>query len=151
MEYTIPKGVFDILPFVADEEEKWLESSRWEYIEEVLRRTAHEYGFHEIRTPMFEKTELFIRGVGESSDIVSKEMYTFQDRAERSMTLRPEGTASVMRSFVENRLYNQPRLHKFFYIGPMFRYERPQAGDIASTISLERKRSALANQNRMWN
>jgi histidyl-tRNA synthetase len=128
MEYSIAKGTFDILPFEADEEDKWRESGRWLYLEEVMRRTAHDYGFKEIRTPIFERTDLFIRGVGESSDIVTKEMYTFMDRGERLMTLRPEGTASVMRAFVEKKLYSLPGLHKFYYIGPMFRYERPQAG-----------------------
>jgi histidyl-tRNA synthetase len=128
MEYSIPKGTFDILPAELNEEDKWRESSRWQYLEEVMRRTAHDYGFLEMRTPIFEKTELFVRGVGESSDIVTKEMYTFIDKGERSMTLRPEGTASAMRSFVEKKLYSQPGLHKYFYIGPMFRYERPQAG-----------------------
>jgi histidyl-tRNA synthetase len=128
MEYSIAKGTFDILPFETNEEDKWRESSRWQYLEEVMRQTAHDYGFKEIRTPIFERTELFIRGVGDSSDIVTKEMYTFMDRGERSMTLRPEGTASAMRSFVEKRLYAHPGLHKFYYIGPMFRYERPQAG-----------------------
>lgn len=128
MDYSIAKGTFDILPSLPDEEDKWRESSRWQYLERVLRQTAHDYGFKEIRTPVFERTELFIRGVGESSDIVTKEMYTFIDRGERSMTLRPEGTAPVMRSFVEKKLYAQPGLHKYFYIGPMFRYERPQAG-----------------------
>lgn len=128
MEYTAPKGVFDIIPFEPKEEDKWRESHRWNYLESILRQTANDYGYQEIRTPIFEKTELFVRGVGESSDIVSKEMYTFLDRAERSMTLRPEGTASAMRSLVENRLYQQPGLQKYFYIGPMFRYERQQAG-----------------------
>lgn len=128
MDYTKAKGVFDILPHETSGEDKWRESSLWQYLEELLRSTAQNYGFKEIRTPIFEKTELFIRGVGESSDIVSKEMYTFLDRGERSMTLRPEGTASVVRSFVENKLYTQPTLHKYYYIGPMFRYERPQAG-----------------------
>lgn len=128
MEYTIPRGVFDILPFEVSEEEKWRASYLWQHIEKVMRETALDYGFHEIRTPIFEKTELFVRGVGQESDIVSKEMYTFLDRGERSMTLRPEGTAPVIRAFVENNLANFPRLHKYFYIGPMFRYERPQAG-----------------------
>lgn len=128
MKYSVAKGTFDILPLEADEEEKWRESGRWQYLEEVLRATAHDYGFKEMRTPIFERTELFIRSVGESSDIVTKEMYTFIDRGERSMTLRPEGTASVIRSFVEKQLYSQPGLLKYFYIGPMFRYERPQAG-----------------------
>ena len=128
MTYSIAKGTFDILPFEADDNLKWRESGRWLYLEKVMRQTAHDYGFKEIRTPIFERTELFIRGVGESSDIVTKEMYTFIDRGERSMTLRPEGTASVMRAIVEKKLYSLPGLHKFYYIGPMFRYERPQAG-----------------------
>ena len=128
MEYSIAKGTFDILPHEMNEEDKWRESSCWQYLEKVMRETAHDYGFKEIRTPIFERTELFIRGVGDSSDIVTKEMYTFMDRGERSMTLRPEGTASAMRAFVEKKLYTLPVLHKFYYIGPMFRYERPQAG-----------------------
>ncbi len=128
MEYTIPKGLFDILPYEQKEEDRWRTSDRWQYVEQIIRRTASDYGFKEIRTPLFERTELFVRGVGETSDIVSKEMYTFLDKAERSMTLRPEGTASVMRAYVEKHLNHAPGLSKFFYIGPMFRYERPQAG-----------------------
>ena len=128
MQYTIPKGVFDILPKDPDTECAWRNSDRWQYIEMVIRNTCATYGYKEIRTPIFERTELFVRGVGEASDIVSKEMYTFIDKGERSMTLRPEGTASLMRAFVENKLYTQATLHKYFYIGPMFRYERPQAG-----------------------
>lgn len=128
MEYMIPKGVFDILPVESTSGDKWRESHHWLFVEEVMRTCAAAYGFKEIRTPLFERTELFVRGVGESSDIVTKEMYTFLDKAERSMTLRPEGTASVMRAFVEKRLDQQPGLHKYYYIGPMFRYERPQAG-----------------------
>jgi len=128
MEYAIPKGVFDILPKEPNLEDIWRSSDRWLYLENVIRQTAHDYGFKEIRTPIFERTELFVRGVGESSDIVTKEMYTFLDRGERSMTLRPEGTAPVIRSFVENKLYSQGSVHKFYYFGPMFRYERPQAG-----------------------
>ncbi|MFI5333576.1 MAG: histidine--tRNA ligase [Chlamydiales bacterium] len=128
MEYTIPKGLFDILPKEPDPKDRWRTSDLWLYVEGKMRETAVAYGYREIRTPMFERTELFVRGVGESSDIVSKEMYTFLDKADRSMTLRPEGTAAVLRAFVENRLYQLPSLHKFYYIGPMFRYERPQAG-----------------------
>jgi histidyl-tRNA synthetase len=120
--------VFDILPQEPQPEDGWRHSDHWQYIESVMRKCAADYGFKEIRTPIFERTELFVRGVGEGSDIVSKEMYTFLDKAERSMTLRPEGTASVIRAFVEKNLAQQPGLHKFFYIGPMFRYERPQAG-----------------------
>lgn len=128
MEYTIPKGVFDILPKEPKSEDAWRASDHWQYVENIMRKCAADYGFKEIRTPAFERTELFVRGVGESSDIVTKEMYTFLDKGERSMTLRPEGTASVMRAFIEKNLHQIPGLHKFFYIGPMFRYERPQSG-----------------------
>ncbi|HSX12614.1 MAG TPA: histidine--tRNA ligase, partial [Rhabdochlamydiaceae bacterium] len=128
MKYTIPKGVFDILPQEKLPEDAWRTSDHWQYVEEKMRQIAHLYGFKEIRTPIFEHTDLFVRGVGESSDIVSKEMYTFQDRAERFLSLRPEGTAPVMRAFVEKHLHQMPGAHKYFYIGPMFRYERPQAG-----------------------
>lgn len=128
MTYSIPKGVFDILPDEPAEENKWRNSDHWQYLEAVIRKCCFDYGFKEIRTPIFERTELFVRGVGESSDIVTKEMYTFLDKADRSMTLRPEATASIVRSFVENNLHQFPGLHKYFYIGPMFRYERPQSG-----------------------
>ena len=128
MKYPIVKGTFDILPQEAKEEDLWKESHRWTYIEQILREEAIKYGFREIRTPIFERTELFERGVGQSSDIVSKEMYTFLDRKGRSLSLRPEGTAPVVRAFISNHLYQAPGIHKFFYIGPMFRYERPQAG-----------------------
>lgn len=128
MQYTSPKGTFDILPSVLQEDDQWKESARWQYLEEVMRKTAADYNFQEIRTPLFESTELFVRGVGDSSDIVNKEMYTFLDKADRSMTLRPEGTAPVIRAFLENKIYSKPGIYKFFYIGPMFRYERQQAG-----------------------
>ncbi|MCI0382743.1 MAG: histidine--tRNA ligase [Chlamydiae bacterium] len=128
MEYTIPKGVFDILPEEVPSEEAWRTSEKWQYLEETIRAVSHSYGYREIRTPIFEKTELFIRSVGEGSDIVNKEMYTFEDRGGRSMTLRPEGTASAMRAVIENRLTAKSPLQKLYYIGPMFRYERPQAG-----------------------
>jgi histidyl-tRNA synthetase len=128
MQYSIPKGVFDILPQEPQSEDAWRSSDHWQYVEGVMRKTAHDYGFKEIRTPVFERTELFLRSVGEASDIVSKEMYTFEDKGGRSLSLRPEGTASVMRAFVEKKLHTLPGLQKFFYIGPMFRYERPQAG-----------------------
>jgi histidyl-tRNA synthetase len=128
MEYAIPKGVFDILPKEPKAEDGWRASFHWHYLEETIRKCACDYGYKEIRTPLFERTELFVRGVGESSDIVTKEMYTFLDKGDRSMTLRPEGTASVIRAFVEKHLDQIPGLHKYFYIGPMFRYERPQSG-----------------------
>lgn len=128
MEYTIPKGVFDILPYEQKEEDRWKTSDKWQHVEREIHKCASDYGYQEIRTPIFERTELFVRGVGESSDIVTKEMYTFVDKGERSMTLRPEGTASVMRAFAEKHLEKTPGLHKYYYVGPMFRYERPQSG-----------------------
>ncbi len=128
MEYQIAKGVFDILPKDPDSEGKWRESHLWQYLEDIIRDIANAYGFREIRTPLFEKTELFQRSIGSTSDIVSKEMYTFLDKANRSLTLRPEGTAPVMRALIEKGLDKQSPLQKFFYIFPMFRYERQQAG-----------------------
>jgi len=100
----------------------------WYHVENIVRQMAAHYHYFEIRTPLFEHTELFARGVGEATDIVQKEMYTFIDKGGRSVTLRPEGTAPVMRSYLEQGLYiSNPRI-KWFYMGPMFRYERPQAG-----------------------
>lgn len=122
---TSPKGTFDILP---SSDEPWQQSHLWRFFEEKVYSAADLYGFEEIRTPLFERTELFTRGVGDSSDIVSKEMYTFDDKGGRSMTLRPEMTASVMRAFIEHRLDQKASLHRLFYMGPMFRYDRPQAG-----------------------
>lgn len=120
MKIQIPRGTQDILPG---------EVELWQYIERKAQDICRRYHYKEIRTPIFEHTELFLRGVGDTTDIVQKEMYTFTDRGERSLTLRPEGTASVSRAYVENKLFgsaNQPT--KLFYIGPMFRYERPQSG-----------------------
>lgn len=126
MNIAIPTGVFDILP--EDPKDAWKSSYLWNYVEGVLREHAASYGFEEIRTPIFERSELFQRSVGDSTDIVSKEMYTFQDKGGRLLSLRPEGTASVIRSFVEKKLFAHGSQHRFYYIGPMFRYERPQAG-----------------------
>lgn len=114
-----PRGTSDILP---------AETVKWQAVEDSMRQSFRRYHYGEIRTPIFEHTELFARGVGETTDIVSKEMYTFADRAERSLTLRPEGTAGVVRAYVENKLYGEPGLTKLYYIGPMFRYEKPQKG-----------------------
>ena len=119
MLITGPRGTKDILPEV---------SSNWQYFEKTVREICKLYGYKEIRTPVFEHTELFLRGIGETTDIVSKEMYTFTDRGERSLTLRPENTASVVRALLEHKLYAENLLNKLFYIGPMFRYDRPQAG-----------------------
>ena len=121
MAFNLPKGTHDIF---GDE------VRGYDYIEQVLRGVAETHGFSEMRTPVFEQTELFTRSVGESSDVVQKEMYTFLDKGGRSMTLRPEGTAGVMRSIVTNKLYatNVDFPLKAWYLGPIFRYERPQAG-----------------------
>lgn len=116
----IPRGTQDILP---------KESEKWQYIENALRTIAINYNYKEIRTPMFESTDLFARGVGDNTDIVQKEMYTFLDKGNRSITLRPEGTAAVVRSYIENKMFGNPNQPtKLFYNGPMFRYERKQKG-----------------------
>jgi len=119
MKYSAPKGTRDVLPG---------ETEKWRYIEERIHRICELYGYKEIRTPLFEQTELFVRGIGEVTDIVEKEMYTFLDKGSRSMTLRPEGTAPVARAFVEHKLFGEAQPVKLYYVGPMFRYERPQAG-----------------------
>ena len=126
MTISSPPGVFDILPI--DSKERWRSSYLWQFVEEKIREIAHQYGFREIRTPLFERTELFKRGVGETTDIVTKEMYTFEDRSGRLMTLRPEGTAPAMRAFIEHQLGQESSVHKFYYLEAMFRYERSQAG-----------------------
>jgi histidyl-tRNA synthetase len=113
------KGTKDILPE---------EIKNWTYLEDNVQRTFHDYNYSEIRTPIFEETTLFARSIGEATDIVGKEMYTFTDRGETSLTLKPEMTASVVRSFIEHSLGNIQSLNKLFYISPMFRQERPQAG-----------------------
>ncbi len=120
MKFQIPRGTQDILPNQV---------STWQWIENKLREITRRYHYKEIRTPIFEHTEIFMRSVGETTDIVQKEMYSFKDRGGRELTLRPEGTAPVVRSFVENKLYGLPdQPVKLYYIGPMFRYERPQSG-----------------------
>ena len=113
------RGTKDILP--AD-------SAAWLAVEEAIRRVMASYNYEEIRTPIFEQTSLFSRSIGEMTDIVSKEMYTFLDRSQESITLRPEGTASVIRAYIQNNLGEQSPLSKLYYLGPMFRQERPQAG-----------------------
>ncbi len=117
--YKSIKGTKDILPN---------ETPRWQFVEQTLRDVFHRFNYKEIRTPIFEQTSLFARSIGVLTDIVGKEMYTFLDRSEESITLRPEGTASVMRSYIQNNLGQEQPLTKVFYIGPMFRQERPQAG-----------------------
>lgn len=114
-----PKGTKDVLPG---------QSRKWQYVENKFRDICRKYGIEEIRTPMFEHTELFQRGVGDTTDIVQKEMYIFEDHAGRSISLRPEGTAGVVRSYIENKLYADVKPAKLCYVIPCFRYEKPQAG-----------------------
>ena len=121
MKLQKPKGTQDILP---------VDSAKWQYVENVARETFKKYNYGEIRTPMFEHYEVISRSVGDTTDIVTKEMYDFHDKGDRHITLRPEGTAPVVRSYVENKLF-APEVQKpvkVYYIGSMFRYERPQAG-----------------------
>lgn len=119
MKFRSIKGTKDILPD---------EITGWQQVESIVRRVMHDFNYREIRTPEFEQTGLFARSIGELTDIVSKEMYTFLDRSEDSLTLRPEGTAAVLRAYIQNNLGEQSPLTKLYYIGPMFRQERPQAG-----------------------
>lgn len=114
-----PRGTKDILPDSVGD---------WNYVEGEIRELCRRFGYSEIRTPIFEHTELFQRGIGEGTDVVDKEMYTFTDRGDRSITLRPENTASAVRAYLQNKLYAESNLVKLFYIGSMFRYDRPQAG-----------------------
>ena len=114
-----PKGTKDVLP---------QEAYQWHFIEDTIREITQSYGYREIRTPVFEHTELFQRGVGETTDIVQKEMYTFQDKGDRSITLKPEGTAGAARAYIEHKLYANAQPVKMYYITPCYRYERPQAG-----------------------
>jgi histidyl-tRNA synthetase len=113
------KGINDILPDVV---------GKWQLVESVARRIFSNFGFQEIRIPILEKTELFARSIGEATDIVEKEMYTFPDRNGQLITLRPEATASVVRAFIQHKLHLQPAMRKFYTMGPMFRHERPQKG-----------------------
>jgi len=119
MAITAIKGCNDILPD---------ESGRWQFIEQTARRVFERNGFSEIRVPIIEKTELFSRSIGDTSDIVEKEMYTFSDKGGNSVTMRPEGTAGVMRAYIEHKMHAQDPVSKLYYLGPMFRYERPQKG-----------------------
>ena len=120
MSYQMPRGTQDILP---------KDIAKWHHLEELIRQFCYVYNYNEIRTPIFEHTEVFKRG-NDSSDMVSKEMYTFQlTNSRTSLTLRPEGTAGVVRSFVEHKMYGDAELPaKLYYLGPQFRHERPQKG-----------------------
>lgn len=116
---TGPRGTHDVTP---------QEARNWRRVEQAARGICELYHYGEIRTPVFEHTELFLRGIGETTDVVQKEMYTFNDRGGRSITLRPENTAAVVRSYLEQKMYADAQAAKVYYIGPMFRYDRPQAG-----------------------
>ena len=118
-EIKRPKGTKDMIP---------QDDYKWQYVENTFKAVANNYGMREIRTPIFEYTELFLRGVGDTTDIVQKEMYTFNDKGNRSITLKPEGTASAVRAFIENRLFNEAQPTKLFYVTPCFRYENVQKG-----------------------
>ena len=120
MAYSAPRGTVDILPD---------QSGKWQELEQLLRTICANYNVKEMRTPIFEHTELFTRSVGDTTDVVTKEMYSFEDKKGRSITLRPEGTAGIARSYVEHKMFALPeKLQKIYYMGPMFRYERPQNG-----------------------
>ncbi len=119
MAYQAPRGTYDRLPD---------ESKKWEFIVQTFKRIVEGYGYGELVTPIIEDTELFVRSSGETSDVVSKEMYTFFDRSERSLTLKPEGTAGVVRSFIQHKIGAQGGVHRFWYMTPIFRYDRPQKG-----------------------
>lgn len=119
LNVSSPKGTMDVLPG---------QSEKWQALENAVRSVCKRYGFEEIRTPVFEHTEVFSRGVGDTTDVVSKEMYTFEDKGHRSVTLRPEGTAGVVRSFLENGLFNNVLPAKLYYLIGCYRYEKPQKG-----------------------
>ena len=118
-KFSVPRGTSDVLP---------KDAYKWEYVEKVFRQVVKNFGYQEIITPIFEYAEVFERSVGDTTDIIQKEMYRFNDRKGRTFALRPEGTAPVMRSFIENNIGKDGGITKLFYIGPMFRYDRPQAG-----------------------
>ncbi|MDH3975635.1 MAG: histidine--tRNA ligase [Deltaproteobacteria bacterium] len=118
-KYSSIRGINDVLP---------AETGKWQYIEAAAKKVFHNYGYSEIKVPILEKTNLFTRSIGEDTDIVEKEMYTFPDRKGELLSLRPEGTASVVRSYVQHKMYSTSSLTRLYYFGPMFRYERPQKG-----------------------
>ena len=148
---NIPKGTKDVLPS---------QSYKWQYVENTAREVARVFNLKEIRTPVFEHTELFTRGVGDTTDVVNKEMYTFEDKGGRSVTLKPEGTAGAARLFIENGLASSPMPVKTYYITPCFRYERPQAGRLREFTSsvwkfsarkaLRRTRKLFSRHLRFW-
>lgn len=127
MRYSAPPYMYDVLPY-PPAKESWLHTGQWAYVEGLFRDVCRRYGYREIRTPILEQTDLFTRSIGEATDIVSKEMFTFTDRGERSLTLKPEGTAPVVRACIQHKLFAEHAQLKLFYIGQNFRYERGQKG-----------------------
>jgi histidyl-tRNA synthetase len=125
VSYRAPKGTYDVYPGGREPHER---PELWVFVEERARDLFHRYNYSEVRTPIFEEAQLFVRSVGEASDIVRKEMFVFEDKGGRELALRPEGTAGVVRSYVEHGLYKQAQPLKLFYVGPMFRYEQQQKG-----------------------
>ena len=141
MSIKAPKGTKDITI---------LDSFKWHYIEGIIHREAAKYGFRETRTPVFESTELFLRGVGDTTDIVQKEMYTFDDKGGRSMTLKPEGTAGAVRSFIENNLYAGAQPTKMYYLNcPVFVMSARRQGVYVSIISSASKYSVRVRRRSM--
>ena len=127
MRYSAPPYMYDVLPF-PPAKEPWQHTAKWTYLEGQFRDVCRRFGYREIRTPILEQTELFTRSIGEATDIVSKEMFTFIDRGDRSMTLKPEGTAPAVRACIQHKLFSEYPQLKLFYIGQNFRYERGQKG-----------------------
>ena len=125
MSYRAPKGTYDVYPGGREPHER---PELWAFVEGRARDLFRRYNYSEVRTPIFEEAELFVRSVGEASDIVRKEMFVFEDKGGRELALRPEGTAGVVRAYVEHGLYKQAQPLKLFYVGPMFRYEQQQKG-----------------------
>ena len=119
MKYRRIKGTQDILPDMV---------RQWQYVENMVRQCMDLFNYQEMRTPVFELTEVFARGIGQQTDIVSKEMYSFQDKGKKNITLKPEMTAPIMRAYLENNMSNMAALNKIYYISPLFRQENPQAG-----------------------
>ena len=117
--YKAPRGTSDILPE---------EQQQWNYVKDIATTLAKSYGYGLLETPIFENTNLFSRGIGQTTDVVEKEMYSFEDRGGESITLRPEGTAPVCRAYLEHGMHNLPQPVRMFYLCPIFRYERPQSG-----------------------
>ena len=130
MSYSRPRGTYDVYPGGREPNEQ---PGMWRWIEDTARDFFRRYNYSEVRSPIFEEAQLFIRGMGEASDVVRKEMFVFEDKAGREMSLRPEGTAGVIRSYIEHGLDRRAQPLKLWYMGPMFRHERQQKGSLPPT------------------